>query len=325
MNCPSCGTPADQVEQRFCRACGTALTAALAGVEKEPDFGGLWADQDDTAERPAVPGVRPAPPPPPPPPLTPPPGRPGSPGAMPAGEPAPERNGGAGRRALVVALVVLLAASIGIGGTLLLLGGNDGTVAEDPAASITPTAGVEEPTESADPTEDGTASSTSSPRPSATTTPTAPARFECWDGTMVASAGRCPTINGADGMTWVFPRSDDRSCRRTPGRGNRGFEATCTERVGGGEVEVHYSRWRSWDAMDRNYRDAARRSLQLRPDVHARVVASERADGKVAVWLKDRSAPYSVTIYADSARDAAAVFAQLGIRDRASLAGPGRR
>ncbi|WP_141015476.1 zinc ribbon domain-containing protein [Nocardioides sambongensis] len=278
MNCPSCGTPADQPGQRFCRACGTSLTAPVA------------------------------PPSPPPGPTL----------SLPFEATAPAEQPAGWRRAVLPVLGVLVAASIGIGGTLLLLGGPGEAAADRTPAEAGATATAADPTGPVPP-----ASSTSSTR-TARPPGAGRARFECWDGSRVASADRCPALNGTDGMAWVFPGSEGPGCRRAGSSGGRGVEVNCTEQVGGREVEVHYSRWRSWESMDRNYRDAATRSLDLRRDVNARAVASERVAGKVAVWLADRSAPYSVTIYADRVADAVALFGSLDVRGRGELTGPGR-
>ncbi|MBV6726272.1 serine/threonine protein kinase [Nocardioides daeguensis] len=145
-------------------------------------------------------------------------------------------------------------------------------------------------------------------------------------------AGLLALALAAAGVTWLLARSDPAPASRASDRPTGGAEPETDPllavfpRAAGCDVvpdpksarvqarwcldataSVYYAQWRTWDAMDANYRDRTERDHSYRPDLKAAWVELAEADRnhcqrKLAVWYADRAAPYSVTVCADSER-----------------------
>ncbi|WP_349016701.1 serine/threonine-protein kinase [Nocardioides sp. QY071] len=129
------------------------------------------------------------------------------------------------------------------------------------------------------------------------------------DGSDPAPPARAsdPSTDGAepedDPLLAVFPRAAD--CGVVPDPKSARVQARwCLDDTS----SVYYAQWRTWDAMDANYRDRIERDHSYRPDVKAAWVELAEVDRdhcrrKLAVWYADRTAPYSITVCADSEQE----------------------
>ncbi|WP_322937171.1 zinc ribbon domain-containing protein [Nocardioides bizhenqiangii] len=327
MDCPTCGTPPDRPDQRFCAKCGTNLAPAeppTAYGQGTRITGPLFADDlppppaaPPTFAVPATPppGYPPVPPPPVPPPTGPPPTGP-PPIAYEAG-----RNGRRRTPVVLMAVAALFAAAIGAGGVVLLFGGDDDspsdTSAEDRAND----------TGDRDATTDAAPSAQASETPTATETATKePPTFQCWDGgAAVTRLADCAAPTGAAGLAWVFPSSTGASCSTEAGA-QRASEAGCAPVVGGATVRFHYSEWRSRAALETYYASntvAVIAAPDGRGDLVALQVESRDSSVgyKVAIYYTDPSAPWSVTIYAADEAEYLAAVDQLAMRPFPQLRG----
>jgi hypothetical protein len=182
----------------------------------------------------------------------------------------------------------------------------------------------------------GTATSTSSASPEPSSSPSATptrshqpaATYRCWNGSKVASADECPTLNGVAGLTWVFPSLDPQSCTDrlatdpSP-RLRQVYE--CEVEVAGSRVTVDYVEWRSIaDALD--YYDAwgtrrvSIRGAGGRPLRFGWLLTTP--GGSYVGALAYTDAPYSVSVTApDAATRTRAAHRAIRLRSTAQLTG----
>lgn len=126
-----------------------------------------------------------------------------------------------------------------------------------------------------------------------------------------------PSHDGAeredDPLIAAFPRAAD--CGVVPDPKSARVQARwCLDETS----SVYYAQWRTWDAMDANYRDRIERDHSYRPDVKAAWVELAEVDrdhcrSKLALWYADRAAPYSVTVCADSEQEVLAALEDLDL------------
>lgn len=311
MDCPSCGTPPDRPEQRFCAKCGTNLAPAeppTAYGQGTRITGPLFAD--DLPPPPAAPPtfVVPTTPPPSYPPVPPP----------PAYDARQHRRGST--PVVLLAVAALFAAAIGAGGVVLLFGGDDdspsGTSAEDRAN-----------TSGRDATTDAGPSTPAGQTPTATETETKkPATFQCWDGgAAVSRLADCTPPTGATGLAWVFPSATGATCSIDAGA-QRASEADCAPTIGDDTVRFHYSEWRSRASLETYYGGNMVASIGApggRADLVALQVASRDSSVgyKVAIYYADPTALWSVTVYASDESQYQSVIDQLVMRPFKQLRG----
>ena len=146
---------------------------------------------------------------------------------------------------MLLAVAALVAALVGAGGVVLLLGGEDDS---DPDTSAEDRAGDRDRPEAT--TDAGSTAPTTRARQTETTDA---ALFRCWDGEATATRlADCAPPTGVAGMAWVFPSSTGATCSTEAGA-QRASEAECAPAVGAGTVRFHYSEWRSRSALEAYY------------------------------------------------------------------------
>lgn len=125
---------------------------------------------------------------------------------------------------------------------------------------------------------------------------TAQLPFRCWDGTQSEGPKRCFMPTAREGMTWIFPDSDEPHCTKAR-RSRRSLSIWCRHE----RPIVHYSEWYGRTPAVAEY-------SQLPGSVPARDWKGYRRwNTQDRVALLHPEAPFSVTIYtqAESDRDRA--------------------
>lgn len=182
---------------------------------------------------------------------------------------------------------------------------------EETAAPATDTPD-EDPGATQDPQEPEEAQTTEAPEPSAAASPTetaTPARWTCWDETVVRKVDNCSLPSGTRGLEWVFPDFNSSQCRQVL-PSNRVQEWECTldiPRYGRGVVRYsEYSPSAFADQFGRlNDKWPGTTTRLTRSSSSTRYVweysgVSENAPmTEVTSWLY-ADHPYSVSIEADT-------------------------
>lgn len=211
-------------------------------------------------------------------------------------------------------MAVLLAGGVVYGGLSLLRGGEQAAARPSPTAS---------PTSS--PTEASSDAPEPTPTPSAATTEVPEPQVDCWDGTRVADLSECEAPAGRKGLKWIFPGLDPSRCDNIGSSGARLRQLRCHGVLSDGTVvRLQYSEWSSAGAGHAAYDG---QNWKRREEVDNNRIqwwlVSRAGDYKTVLMY--RNAPWSVTVYAPTAktraeavrtlvemRDAGAVFGAMG-------------
>ncbi len=87
--------------------------------------------------------------------------------------------------------------------------------------------------------------------PAASTTPAAPAPFQCWDGAAAQTLKDCSRPAGVEGLRWIFPAMAGEKCGKPDTSGEKGLElrVLCLHRLADGtRIGVGYFQWASVQA-----------------------------------------------------------------------------
>lgn len=320
MTCQHCGTPAVRADQRFCARCGAdlkppaAVTLPAPAGPAGPAGPATGQPTAPTAAVPPAPGERPAaatvvPPPPPP----------AQPAAAPATAPAHRR----GRNLVVLAVLAVLAAVIGAGGTLLALRGDGRATADDRTGGSAERGGTTPQATENDGATDAGADDTAQPGTTAASPTDAPepTRFQCWNGGVVTGPAACDRPTGLDGLHWVFPQSAVHACSAGDAHGREVLLNCTTTAPSGATVVVNYTEWRSRKAAEFYYTGLDVTGTLSRPGVDGWYIAARSPNPPYKAALLYEDVPFSVTIYGDTAADRDAVLRAMTTRPKAELRG----
>lgn len=245
----------------------------------------------------------------------------------------PERRGRTGPALAIAAASVVLAAGIGAGAAIYLSshlssGGGGAATDEVLVGDSRPAPGSgpydANPDESSSIQQTGPASDLSPRTTAAQATP-----IRCWDGNRVDALASCSFPREVRGLNWVFPGSDDPGCGAVD-RAHHGrvVDRYCAvELAGGGEIQLHYSQWRNFDAMRLNYRadQVGPDLVTQRADLHSFHVFDVDSPHKVAIFYRLPDAPWAVTVYALTSEDLARGLGVVEVRPIKQLRGIGRQ
>lgn len=211
---------------------------------------------------------------------------------------------------MLLLVLVLVAVGIGATGAVLLLRGDDVTAAADDESRRAP-----------GPRDGPVSELSASPVDETEVTNTvAPPAFRCWDGADVGTLAECRAPTGADGLSWVFGGSTGEQCVVVPDPG-RLTEVDCYPSQAGGQVRVHYSEWRSREALEEYYAGNLRSVLAPPAPYLEAWLLDASVDHKVVVFYDDPAARWSVTVYAETEAQYRSVVEGLEPRPARWLAG----